>query len=55
MLLIVFGAGASFDSSPTYKPEQGAPHPERPPLANHLFAPTDRFATALEEFLECQV
>src|SRR5436190_22607719 len=51
MLLIVFGAGASFDSAPSYGPDGLA---ERPPLANQLFEPRPRFADALEEFSECQ-
>jgi hypothetical protein len=54
MLLIVFGAGASFDSAPTYKPETGEFRPERPPLANQLFASRERFAEALQEFPECR-
>src|SRR5579872_1752781 len=35
MLMVVFGAGASFDSSPDYPPDR--PFGERPPLANDLF------------------
>jgi hypothetical protein len=53
MLLVVFGAGASFDSSPTYRPEHGY-RIERPPLASDLFADRPRYASALKEYSECQ-
>ena len=57
MLLVIFGAGASFDSAPTYPP-LNPPHKDglfdRPPLANQLFDNRDRFATALQRFSECQ-
>jgi len=60
MLMVIFGAGASYDSVPTYPP--GAPVPLgdasnnyfRPPLANELFANRPLFATAITYFPECQ-
>jgi len=53
MLLVVFGAGASYDSAPTYRPEWGG-RAERPPPASQLFTDKPRFAFALQEFSECQ-
>jgi hypothetical protein len=60
MLLVIFGAGASYDSAPTYPP--GSPIPtgdsinahHRPPLANELFANRPVFAEAIMRFPECQ-
>jgi SIR2-like protein len=60
MLLVIFGAGASYDSAPTYPP--GSPIPTgdslnahyRPPLANELFANRPVFAEAIVRFPECQ-
>jgi len=63
MLIVIFGAGASFDSCPTYPPG----HHEavldghtlnkdfRPPLANELFENRPIFAEAiLRHFPQCQ-
>ena len=61
MLMVIFGAGASYDSCPTYPP--GTPvhaKPDilndyhRPPLANQLFANRPVFAEVIERFPECQ-
>ena len=53
MLLVIFGAGASYDSAPSYPLHLYPSLGERPPLANQLF---DRslFAEALKGFHECQ-
>src|SRR2546422_792892 len=53
MLLVVFGAGASYDSAPTYKPDLGH-RPERPPLASQLFIDKPRFSVGMRNFLEFQ-
>lgn len=42
MLLVIVGAGASFDSIPSLPPS-GAPETYRPPLANQLFEPRQAF------------
>lgn len=52
MLLVIFGAGASYDSVPALPPQQ--PHPYRPPLANELFADRELFAEAIRRFPRCQ-
>ncbi len=54
MLMVVFGAGASYDSSPDQRLPthhlQDAVENERPPLANELFEDRDMFAATLERF-----
>jgi hypothetical protein len=60
MLMVIFGAGASYDSVPTYPP--GAPVPGgdapnnyfRPPLANEMFANRPLFAKTITYYPECQ-
>jgi hypothetical protein len=62
MLMVIFGAGASFDSSPTYP--LGAVPPDatseghnayhRPPLARELFANRPLFIDALDLFPQCK-
>src|SRR5437867_2108861 len=62
MLMVIFGAGASFDSCPTYPPGSSAPgfggDPRnkdfRPPLADELFENRPMFAEAIERFPQCQ-
>lgn len=54
MLLVIFGAGASYDSAPSYPPSPGDGLVDRPPLANELFDNRLRFADALTTFWECQ-
>ena len=56
MLLVVFGAGASFDSVPSRPPGLGPHFNEeyRPPLANFLFDERSTFREALERFPACQ-
>ncbi len=52
--MVVFGAGASYDSAPSYPPEPGDGLIERPPLANQLFDDRPLFAEALRSFPRCQ-
>jgi hypothetical protein len=53
MLLVIFGAGASYDSIPTYPPGTHIPTGDtlnkfhRPPLANELFENRPVFAEAI--------
>src|SRR6267142_364335 len=62
MLMVIFGAGASFDSCPTYPPGyQGAVFGGdslnkhyRLPLANELFENRPIFADAIKSFPKCQ-
>jgi hypothetical protein len=60
MLLVIFGAGASFDSAPTYPPGAEVLGGDRfnkfhrPPLANELFENRPAFADAIKSFPECQ-
>lgn len=62
MLLVIFGAGASYDSSPTYPPGTEVTGPEgdrlnnfhRPPLADELFENRPAFAEAIIRLPECQ-
>jgi len=60
--MVIFGAGASFDSCPTYPPGYpgavigGDPLNKhyRPPLANELFENRPMFADAIKSFPQCQ-
>lgn len=64
MLMVIFGAGASFDSCATYRPFQALPRGStlrqedvencRPPLARNLFDNRDIFVNTLEEFPQCK-
>jgi hypothetical protein len=62
MLMVIFGAGASFDSCPTYPPGYagaifgGDTYNKhfRPPLANELFENRPIFADAIKSFPQCQ-
>src|SRR5437879_13923549 len=49
--MVIFGAGASYDSFSEYPPESGSAMDQRPPLANQLFEL--RFATTLDQFPQC--
>lgn len=63
MLLVVFGAGASFDSDPDHPPAYNNPNIradrlppiefDRPPLANRLFDNRPQFLSAMESFPDC--
>ena len=52
MLLVIFGAGASYDSVPFLSPAIGAGADEefRPPLAKDLFGPRQHFLNAMRGF-----
>jgi hypothetical protein len=61
MLMVIFGAGASYDSSSTYTPGMTPPgaasHDDnyyRPPLAKELFANRPLFINAVEAFPQCK-
>jgi hypothetical protein len=59
MILVIFGAGASYDSCPTLPVKglnpQGVRNqrPERPPLAAELFYNNDIFSQPLRQYWEC--
>lgn len=54
-LLIVFGAGASYDSASYRVPSISGPRYRlRPPLAAELFADRDEFGAAVEEFSQAR-
>jgi hypothetical protein len=46
--MVIFGAGASYDSLARYPPESGAAMEWRPPLANQLF--DERFGRYIQQF-----
>jgi hypothetical protein len=50
--MVVFGAGSSYDSISSRRPELAASQ-HRPPLANELFADRQIFGDALRQFPEC--
>jgi hypothetical protein len=52
MLLVILGAGASYDSIPAKRLDarEWARHPARPPLADQLFEPRPKFLEALSVF-----
>jgi SIR2-like domain len=60
MLMVIFGAGASYDSVPTYPPGthidtgDALNNFHRPPLANELFENRPVFADAITRFPACQ-
>src|SRR5260370_694775 len=53
--MVIFGAGASFDSSDTFRPPRpgAADREERPPLADDLFQQRGFFDIAVREYREC--
>lgn len=55
MILVIFGAGASYDSVPSKPPAKvpRAQHPSRLPLASELFLDTGVFADSLTRFPQC--
>ena len=53
MLLVIFGAGASYDSVPSAPVAPGSPNPARPPLANELFDDRPLFTDAITRFPDC--
>ena len=58
MLMVLFGAGASYDSAPSYPPRSsrlpGRDEERRPPLANELFENRDVFATGVSNLPKCK-
>jgi hypothetical protein len=52
MIMIIFGAGASYDSVPSQPPDKPHAESRRPPLANDLFH--DDFAHKLADFPQCK-
>ncbi len=59
MLMVIFGAGASYDSFPSRRPfaeleVMRRDNPSRPPLANELFSHTDRFRHLLNNYPKCR-
>src|SRR5882762_5438328 len=63
MLMVIFGAGASYDSVPTYPPPPVLTHPHggdapnkhhRPPLANELFENRPLFAQTIQLYPACE-
>ena len=54
MLLVVFGAGASYDSVPHRPADPPQRQPYRPPLANQLFDDRPLFVDAMRRFPQCQ-
>ena len=55
MLLVILGAGASFDSAPSLPPndETYRHHSDRPPLASELFGNRDYFGQVLQKYPDC--
>ena len=56
MLMVIFGAGATFDSAPRYPARTSEPQVEldRPPLADQLFDEKPPFAAAMDRFKACR-
>lgn len=56
MLMVIFGAGASYDSWPSFPPDRMPREHEifRPPLAKELFLHFDPFRQASERYARCQ-
>lgn len=50
MLMVIFGAGASFDSVPSRPPQQYPDLEHRLPLAADLFADRERFTDTMTRF-----
>lgn len=53
MLMVIFGAGASYDSFPSLPPG-GHTHLDRPPLASELFSLRPEFNNVLRQYPDCQ-
>lgn len=54
MLMVIFGAGASYDSVPHRRPDSFPNLPNRPPLADELFADRPLFTNAMNRFAACE-
>ena len=58
MIMVIFGAGASYDAVPS-RPATNAQYscaflPDRMPLANELFLDLDRFTAWIRSFPQCK-
>jgi len=55
MLLVILGAGASYDSAPSRPPNDGnySNLPNRPPLANELFGDRPYFGEVMNKYPRC--
>jgi hypothetical protein len=55
MLLVIFGAGASYDSAPSRPPLESRYRdlPNRPPLASELFSDRQHFGEVMNKYPEC--
>jgi hypothetical protein len=53
MLMVILGAGASYDSDPGRPADRNTSENDRPPLANQLFLNRAPFTNALSPFSEC--
>jgi hypothetical protein len=57
MIMVIFGAGASYDSAPDFPPNEFKRHyPQcrnRPPLATELFLNDGIFSDSLKRFPQC--
>ena len=55
MLLVILGAGASYDSAPSQPPNDGnySKLPDRPPLANELFGNRKYFGEVMNKYHRC--
>ena len=54
MLLVIFGAGASYDSNPRRPPMEYGGLEFRPPLANELFDDRPFMSAMINSFERCQ-
>ena len=54
MLLVIFGAGASFDSVPQWKNRSGPCEAHRPPLAKDLFEDRAPFVSVMDRYPACK-
>jgi hypothetical protein len=56
MLMVVFGAGASYDSWPSFPPDKlpRTSEPLRPPLAKELFVYSEQFRAVSAKYSQCQ-
>jgi hypothetical protein len=50
MLMVIFGAGASYDSVPHFAPKKSSYEENRPPLANELFDDRPAFVNIMTRF-----
>jgi hypothetical protein len=55
MLMVIFGAGASYDSVEAVRPNAATArdYPDRPPLADELFEDRPRFTEMMTRYRDC--